>query len=212
MFKKSALICALAVAAPFAAQAADGVLTFEGAVLSSTCSVMATAGSGVGGNKTVTLPNVTTDQLGTTGNTAGETPFIIKVGGSGCVDLAITANSNSTYNTTAKAKGFEVFFDPTNSSGVTGDRLNNTGTANNVLLELFQSAGISSSNVASNTSILLSKQTPGQQGATPVSFASTASSTGPQEATASFMVRYYAQQPVTAGDVKANIAYTIVYK
>ncbi len=203
MFKKSALICALAVAAPFAAQAADGVLTFTGAVLSSTCSVQAT--NGVGGNQTVTLPTVTTDQLsGTTSTaakTAGETSFSITVAGSGCTSLQVPATSG-----TQSATGFKTFFETTSNVDSSG-RLKNLASngATGVVLELLEKGA--------TTPLDLSKSTAATQGVTKVDFVATTNPTGTQSAQANFVARYYANTAsVSAGPVSSNIAYTIVYE
>ena len=118
MFKKSALVCALAIAAPFAALASDGTITFNGSVVATSCSVQATNGtSSVVGDQTVTLPPVNDTQLSTAGNTAGQTQFAITVSGTACQSVKTSAGNNAT--------GFAVLFEP-NGAANTAGRLTNS--------------------------------------------------------------------------------------
>ncbi|WP_441602038.1 fimbrial protein [Cupriavidus basilensis] len=87
-----------------AAMAADGEITFSGQVLSTTCTITGGGGATGTSNMTVKLPTVSVSSLGSSGDTAGRTPFSINL--SGC-----TAGSTkvSTYfeagNTVDQASG-----------------------------------------------------------------------------------------------------------
>lgn len=75
----AAILAFAAVAAP--AMAVDGEITFNGKVLSTTCTIG--AGGGATGNKnmTVKLPSVSASTLANAGDVAGRTPFSIQLSG-----------------------------------------------------------------------------------------------------------------------------------
>ncbi|WP_175812895.1 fimbrial protein [Burkholderia contaminans] len=77
--RRAAILAFVAAAAP--AMAADGEITFNGKVLSSTCSIG--AGGGATGNKnmTVKLPTVSVAALANAGDVAGRTPFSVQLSG-----------------------------------------------------------------------------------------------------------------------------------
>lgn len=71
-----------AALAPQAVRAADGTITFNGKVLSSTCSVGSVSGGSVsGGNVAVTLPDVPFSVFTAQSSTAGLTPFSLNLTG-----------------------------------------------------------------------------------------------------------------------------------
>lgn len=82
----AAALC-LAALAPQLARAADGTITYDGAVTDTTCTVTGGGAASGTGNVTVQLPDVSSNILGTAGLTAGKTPFsLILGGGSKCTD------------------------------------------------------------------------------------------------------------------------------
>ncbi len=218
MLKKSALVCALAIAAPFAAHADGGTITFSGAVISSTCGVLVNNNTNSGqtaGNQTVTLPNAALSAFPTSSNgaTIGDTPFSITVGGSGCNNVVVTPASGSTPAVTAT--GFRTLFAAGGTNISTAGRLVNLAAstpASGVGLQLLHDSG------SGNPTVLdLSKTTvsgAGSQGMSKVSFNGTANASAPAyAASANFIVRYYQEGVnVTAGNVSSNVAYTVVYE
>lgn len=112
------LISALAL--PGLARASDGTITFNGALVDSTCTVKVNnAGTGDG---TVTLPTVVTSILATTGDTAGATRFTLDISGCTAVTGKTTVNA--------------FFESGANVNPATGNLLN-TGTATKVAVQLF---------------------------------------------------------------------------
>ncbi len=111
----SAVLCA-----PMAAQASDGVITFDGLLKATTCTVTAPSG----GNLGITLPTLATSLLNASGKTAGDTPFSITVG-----------------NCTAGVSFTPYFESGANIDPLTG-RLNSTGGATFVQLELLNKGGL----------------------------------------------------------------------
>ncbi|OOG40305.1 fimbrial protein [Rhodanobacter sp. C05] len=80
----AALIAGFGIAAfaPQAASAATGTITFNGKVLSSTCSVGTVTGGTVSSNNVaVTLPDVQTTAFTAAGSVAGLTPFALNLTG-----------------------------------------------------------------------------------------------------------------------------------
>ncbi|MGU7884104.1 fimbrial protein [Burkholderia sp. AW50-3] len=75
----AAMLAFVAATAP--AMAADGEISFNGKVLSTTCTIG--AGGGATGNKnlTVKLPGVSASSLANSGDVAGRTPFSIQLSG-----------------------------------------------------------------------------------------------------------------------------------
>lgn len=133
------LAVSTAMCVPLAAQASDGMITFNGVLNASTCTVS----TGTTGNFTVTLPTLAASTLSVTGATAGATPFAITV--AGCTSG-------------------EATFTPYFEAGVTTDlllgHLNITaglGQATNVQLQLLNS----------NTTPINVAAIPGAQGVLP---------------------------------------------
>jgi major type 1 subunit fimbrin (pilin) len=85
----AALAAALSLAAlaPHLARAADGTITYNGAVTDTTCTVTGGGAATGTGDVTVQLPDVSRNILGSAGLTAGKTPFsLILGGGTKCTD------------------------------------------------------------------------------------------------------------------------------
>jgi major type 1 subunit fimbrin (pilin) len=82
-FFSAALTAALSLAAltPQLARAADGTITYNGAVTDTTCTVTGGGAATGTGNVTVQLPDVSSNILGGAGLTAGKTPFSLILGG-----------------------------------------------------------------------------------------------------------------------------------
>ncbi|KAB0469907.1 type 1 fimbrial protein [Ralstonia insidiosa] len=120
-----ALAATLALGIAASAQAADGTITFDGEVLSTSCKIDV-AGEGAA-NATITLPNVAATSLATAGSRASEVPFNIVVGGPGA-DACTQSNVKAYFH-----RGANV-----NAAG----RLSNTtgtGQATNVDVVLMNS-------------------------------------------------------------------------
>ncbi len=113
-----ALAATLALGVVASAQAADGTITFDGEVLSTSCKI--DVGGEGAANATITLPKVAATSLATAGSRASEVPFNIVVGGPGA-DACTQSNVKAYFH-----KGANV-----NAAG----RLSNTagtGQATNV--------------------------------------------------------------------------------
>ncbi|MDO1528967.1 fimbrial protein [Fulvimonas sp. R45] len=121
----SALAVAFGAAAfvPQAARAADGTVTFNGKVLSSTCTVS----NATGGNVAVTLPDVPVSNFTAQGSTAGLTPFSLNL--TGCP-------------TTPSGVVVGAAFSGASIDGTTGAIKNATGAGNsNVEVQMTNAGG-----------------------------------------------------------------------
>jgi len=168
MKKVSVLALSLLAAAHIsAASASDGKVTFTGLINSQTC----TASSPV-----VDLPPLGTSALTAAAQIAGEIAFSID----------LTNCSPTTGNVYA-------YFEQGSNVNANG-RLNNTGTATNVDLQLLDSAkNLINLGTADQTS----------------SAATVPLSNG--QASLPYTARYYATGPVTAGSVASSVTFSIVY-
>jgi len=72
---------ALTALTPQTTRAADGTITYNGAVTDTTCTVTGGGAASGAGNVTVQLPSVSANILSTAGLTAGKTPFSLILGG-----------------------------------------------------------------------------------------------------------------------------------
>lgn len=124
----ASLAAACGALAP-AALAADGTITFNGKVLSSTCTV----GNATAGNVAVTLPDVVYSAFTTSSPVAGRTPFALSL--SGCP-------------TTPSGVVVAAKFSGSNIDATTGALKNGTGTSN-VEVQLTDSTG-TAINLATN--------------------------------------------------------------
>ncbi len=171
----AALIAGFGIAAlaPQTASASDGTITINGQVNAATCTVAVTGTTG----STVTLPTVATTVLGASGNTAGQTAF--SIGLTGC-------SAGVTKAATYFEAGPNV-----NAAG----RLNNSGVATNVNVQLVNS-----------------------DGTTPIVIGTAAPTTGVGSfavaggiATLNYFARYYATGVAGAGGVATSVTFSMVY-
>ena len=174
--KKSILASLLAVSslAPLAAFASDGTITFNGSVTAQTCTIN-------GGVPTFTkiLPQVSANTLNAAAARAGTTNF----------SIALTA-------CTPAIGGARVFFEAGPGVDAVSGRLNNTGSATNVQVELLNATGGSIVAGAAAGSQNSGNFTPIIGGA----------------ATLNYAAQYYATAAATAGTVAASVTYSIEYQ
>lgn len=165
-------IASAAALTPMISSASDGTITFTGAITANTCTLTTDP------NFTVTLPTVPVATLASSGATAGSTAFYIGLG---------TCHASLT--------GANVYFEAGPNVNTSTGRLNNTGTAGNVQLELRTKAGtaINANGTAGNQYTLQSNNI--------------TSNTAQLE----YTVNYYATGATTAGSVGSSITYTVVY-
>lgn len=173
----SSIAIAMMSAGPVQA-ASTGTITFNGQLNSNTCDVVV---DGQAADATVVLPTIGTNQLSTTGQTAGDTGFTMAL--NNCAGTLETASA---------------FFEAgTTVDSVTG-RLNNTGTASNVSLQLLDGSSPSRAVIeAGNQSQV--------NGNTYVNISS-------GSANLPYIVRYFAEGATTAGTVVSNVVYSIQYQ
>ncbi|MEX1843599.1 type 1 fimbrial protein [Enterobacter cloacae] len=113
-------LIAFAATTPVLANAADGTITFRGAVTANTCTVKINDGTAT---NTVTLPTVTAGQLAAAGNTAA--PTEVRIGLSSCSTAVASARA---------------FFEVGPNVTATTNNLKNNGTAKNVEVQLLTPA------------------------------------------------------------------------
>lgn len=178
MNKKILVACGLLVAgySMTASAVSDNTISFQGEVTDETCSLT------VNGNDTapiILLPTVSTSDLSASGDVAGATTF--EMGVSGC-----TGSTDSTAIST-------VFVG--NLIETTNGTLGNTGTAENVTVQILDTEG---------TEINLSS-TYTAEGDLTLAAGDTAS-------TATYTAQYYASDAATAGTVAASLQYAVTYQ
>lgn len=180
----AALIAGFGVAA-FAPQAASaaatGTITFNGKVLSSTCSVgTVTGGSATGNNVAVTLPDVQSTAFGAQGAVAGQTPFALNLTGCPTTPSGVVVGA-----------AFSGAID-----GSTGAIQNTTGTGfSNAEVQLTNSSGSTAFNLVTNSN--------------PVN--ATISGTGTATLSYGAQYYQPTATAVTAGTVTAVVSYTLTY-
>ncbi len=113
----SALVLAAIAMTAQVASAADGTITFTGAITGTTCTIN---GGGNGGNFAVTMPQVSASSMSAVNATAGRTPF----------NIALTGCSTQTGSVHA-------YFEPGASVDTTTGNLKNTGAATGVQVRLL---------------------------------------------------------------------------
>lgn len=137
---------------------------------------------GQGADANVTLPTLSTSQLATAGQTAGRSAFVMDV--SGC---------------TGTSTSVAAFFEAGTSVDLATGRLKNlTGTATNVSLQLRDGSAAAQDVIKAGS---------GTQ-STNTQFVNLATNA----ATLPYLVEYYAEAQTTAGTVKSNIVYSLMYK
>lgn len=168
--KKIILAASALALGSVAAHAADGTVKINGLVTDQTCEVNANSK-----DITVTLPTVGAGSLATAGTTAGRTPFTINLDN-------------------CKAGDVSAFFETGGHVDAASGRLNNTGGATNVQVQLL--------NDSSAVIPLLATQT----GTTKVTVAPDGGS-----AALNYYAEYYATGQATPGTVATSVQYTISY-
>ncbi|EPA7420172.1 TPA: fimbrial protein [Escherichia coli] len=179
--KGMASAAAVMIFAPTVALAADGKVTFNGEIITNTCTVI----SG-DKDKIVTLPTVQVSALSAANQTAGTTPFTI--GLENC----------------ASGSDVSVYFEP-NAYVSTEGRLKNTisaGGANNVDIELLNN---------NHGVIDLANQTIDPTTGKVTGGKSTVVTPVNGSATLPFYARYFATDAAEAGKVSSYVNFTIVY-
>ncbi|HBP7689135.1 TPA: type 1 fimbrial protein [Escherichia coli] len=179
--KGMASAAAVMIFAPTVALAADGKVTFNGEIITNTCTVI----SG-DKDKIVTLPTVQVSALSAANQTAGTTPFTI--GLENCATASVVS----------------VYFEP-NENVSTEGRLKNTipaGGANNVDIELLNN---------NHGVIDLANQTIDPTTGKVTGGNSTVVTPVNGSATLPFYARYFATDAAEAGKVSSYVNFTIVY-
>lgn len=173
----------LAVAASSSVYAVDGTITFNGTLVSSTCS--ATIGSGSSATATVTLPTTHISNLASSAAVAGLTSYKIVLTGAGCSTSAGIATP---------------YYEPSVSNVNTSGRLTNTGTASNVDVQLLNSSQTVIDLYTDYSSQTYSTATTGTNSSSVATY------------TYPYYARYYATGTTTAGTVVGQVDYSIIYK
>lgn len=172
--KKIILAASALALGSVAAHAADGTVTINGKVTDQTCKVSAESK-----NITVTLPTVGVGSLATAGTTAGRTPFTINL-------------------ENCKAGQVSAFFETGGNVDAASGRLNNTGTAGNVQVQLL-----------SDSSVVIPVLANAAQA--PVTTKATVAKDA-DSAALNYYAEYYATGAAKAGDVATSVQYTINYQ
>lgn len=172
--KKIILAASALALGSVAAHAADGTVTINGKVTDQTCKVSANSK-----DITVTLPTVGVGSLATAGTTAGRTPFTINL-------------------ENCKAGDVSAFFETGGNVDAASGRLNNTGNASNVQVQLL-----------SDSSVVIPVLANAAQA--PVTTKATVAKDA-DSAALNYYAEYYATGAAKAGDVATSVKYTINYQ
>lgn len=172
--KKIILAASALALGSVAAHAADGTVTINGMVTDQTCKVSANSK-----DITVTLPTVGVGSLATAGTTAGRTPFTINL-------------------ENCKAGQVSAFFETGGNVDAASGRLNNTGGAQNVQVQLLSDSSVVIPVLANATQA-------------PVTTKATVANDG-DSAALNYYAEYYATGAATAGNVATSVQYTINYQ
>ncbi|MHA7848221.1 fimbrial protein [Serratia sp. D1N4] len=158
--------------------AAGGTINFEGQLTNNTCEVVV---DGQVSNPKVTLPVISTGQLGSATQTAGMTGF----------NLALA-------NCSGSLKTASAFFEAGASVDALTGRLKNTGTAQNVSLQLRDGTSASQAVIKAGNAAQANSN----------SFVNVESGS----ASLPYFVEYYAEDATIAGTVVGSVVYSIQYK
>ena len=172
--KKIILAASALALGSVAAHATDGTVTINGKVTDQTCKVSANSK-----DITVTLPTVGVGSLATAGTTAGRTPFTINL-------------------ENCKAGQVSAFFETGGNVDAASGRLNNTGNASNVQVQLL-----------SDSSVVIPVLANAAQA--PVTTKATVAKDA-DSAALNYYAQYYATGAATAGNVATSVQYTINYQ
>ena len=172
--KKIILAASVLALGSVAAHAADGTVTINGMVTDQTCEVSADSK-----DITVTLPTVGVGSLATAGTTAGRTPFTINL-------------------KNCKAGDVSAFFETGGNVDAASGRLNNTGEAENVQVQLLSDSSAVIPVLANATQAdVTTTATVAQDGGS---------------AALNYYAEYYATGAAEAGSVATSVQYTINYQ
>lgn len=171
-------IAGVVLSSGLAQAASGGTINFQGQLSNNTCEVVV---DGQASNPTVTLPTVSIGQLGGAAQTAGLTGF----------NLAL-ANCSGTLKTAS------AFFEAGASVDVLTGRLKNTGTAQNVSLQLRDGTSVSQTVIKAGNADQITGN----------SFVNVESGS----ANLPYFVEYYAEGTTTPGTVVSSVVYSIQYK
>lgn len=171
--KKIILAASALALGSVAANAADGTIKITGQVTDQTCEVSADSK-----DITVALPTVGTSALAA-GQTAGRTPFTINL-------------------VNCKAGDVSAFFETGGNVDAASGRLNNTGGASNVQVQLLNDSSVFIPVLANATQA-------------PVTTKATVASEG-GSAALNYYAEYYATDAATVGSVATSVQYTINYQ
>lgn len=175
-----------------AAFAADGTVNINGKVLGSTCTV-----GGTGGTTTVTLPDVQTSALSSSGVHTGDTGFTIAL-----TDCPTTPSGVNV--------GLQFFSGQDTAAGAAANgQLANTGGATSVDVQLLDSSG--------NAVVIASAAPTDNSNVTDSTLIPTTSQVGPPVITAGsvnlqYTARYYATAAAGAGSVSATTQFVVNYQ
>ena len=172
--KKIILAASALALGSVAAHAADGTVTINGMVTDQTCEVNANSK-----DITVTLPTVGVGSLAEAGVTAGRTPFTINL-------------------ENCKAGEVSAFFETGGNVDAASGRLNNTGEAENVQVQLLSDSSAVIPVLANATQAdVTTTATVAQDGGS---------------AALNYYAEYYATGAAEAGSVATSVQYTINYQ
>ncbi|MDQ9129791.1 fimbrial protein [Serratia fonticola] len=171
-------IAGVLLSSGLAQAASDGTINFQGQLSNNTCEVIV---NGQASNPIVTLPIVSIGQLGSAAQTAGLTGFTLTL-----------ANCSGSLQTAS------AFFQAGAAVDVLTGRLNNTGTAQNVSLQLRDGTSTSQTVIKAGNA----EQINGN------SFVNVKSGS----TNLPYFVEYYAEGTTTPGTVVSNVVYSIQYK
>jgi len=158
--------------------ASTGTITFNGELTATTCDVSV---NGSGPSATVKLPTMAVTQLDAAGKTGGTTKFNMAL--SNCAGTLTTASA---------------FFEAGPTVDLTSGRLNSSGTASNVQLELLDGSSSTLAPINVGDSAQVNDTT----------YVDVSGGT----ANLPYAVRYYATDATGAGTVVSNVVYSIQYK
>jgi major type 1 subunit fimbrin (pilin) len=177
--KKILAISALTalVASSTVQAASSGTINFEGELTATTCDASV---NGAGPSATVKLPTLSVADLAKAGDVKGQTFYTINL-----------SNCAGTLNTAS------AFYEAGSTVDPTTGRLNTTGTAGNVQLQLRDGSGAKEIIKVGDSSQI-----------TDTTYLSTTGGT----ATLPYSVAYYATDATTAGSVVSSVVYSIQYK
>ncbi|CAI1224327.1 fimbrial protein [Serratia fonticola] len=171
-------IAGVMLSSGLAQAASGGTINFQGQLSNNTCEVVV---DGQASNPTVTLPIVSIGQLGSAAQTAGLTGFTLALA-----------------NCSGSLKTASAFFEAGAAVDVLTGRLKNTGTAQNVSLQLRDGTSASQAVIKAGNADQINGN----------SFVNVeAGSTN-----LPYFVEYYAEGTTTPGTVVSSVVYSIQYK